>query len=250
MNVVKILQINGWTGRIKDGLSRFIVEGNYDVVCMQEAVWSDSCNDYLEEYVDTVSKIVRMAGFDYVLKTSKYGTKVMGGNDQLEEGNVILSRIPFVDTKEKTVFGKYAVIKSTSDYRDVLNRCYTVQKAILNNGVAIVNYHGYYLKDPLGDEVSKECMRKVADFIKEDYRPTIMCGDLNVIAESPAMRELDFMQDLTAINHVKTTLRNIRFVMDVACDHILITNELSCKSFSPIDAAISDHRALVAEIEP
>ena len=76
-----------------------------------------------------------------------------------------------------------------------------------------------------------------------------MCGDLNVVSESPAMRELDFMQDLTAVNQLKTTLRNVRFVKDVACDHILITDELSCKSFNSIDAAISDHKALVAEVE-
>ena len=54
---MKILQINGWTGRIKDGLSRFVAEGGYDIVCMQEAIWSDNCNSYLELYVDTVDKI-------------------------------------------------------------------------------------------------------------------------------------------------------------------------------------------------
>ncbi len=246
---MKVLQINGWTGRIKDGLVRFIKEGDYDVVCIQEAIWSDDCNDYLELYVDTVDKIVRMAAFDYVFKTSNYGTKVLDGSGQFEIGNAILSKIPFVDTKEKIVIGEYIVIKSFSDLQKAKNQYYTVQKVILNNGLAVVNYHGYWLKDPLGDKTSVECMHKVAEFIKDGYCPTVMCGDLNVISESPAMRELGFMQDLTAINQVKTTLRNVRFVKDVACDHILITNELKCKSFNLIDAAISDHRALVALIE-
>lgn len=87
-----------------------------------------------------------MAGFDYVFKTSRYGTKVLGGNAQFEIGNAILSRIPFVNTKEEKVFGEYVVVKSVSDYQNAMNNCYMVQKAILNNGLAIVNYHGYWQK--------------------------------------------------------------------------------------------------------
>lgn len=247
---MKILQINSWTGRIKDGLSRFIAEGEYDVVCIQEAIWSDDCNDYLELYVDTVDKLARMAGFDYVFKTPNYGVKALSGDTKFEIGNAILSKIPFVDTKSKTLIGEYVALGSVEDSKNrAIYDCWTAQKVVLSDELAIVNYHGYWQKDPLGNETSVECMRKVADLIKDDYRPTIMCGDLNVVAESPAMRELDFMQDLTAINRVKTTLRNVRFVKDVACDHILITNELNCKSFNLINAAVSDHQALVAEIE-
>lgn len=246
---MKVLQINAWNGRIKDGLSRFILDGKFDVVCVQEAVWSDDCNEYLELYVDTVDKIARMAGFDYVFKTSHWGTKALGGSVKFEVGNAILSRIPFTKMKEEKVFGEYTVAGAISDCNNLTTRCYKAQKAVLDNEIAIVNYHGYYVTDPLGNETSVGCMRKVASFIKSDYRPTVMCGDLNVISESPAMRELDFMRDLTVINQVKTTLRNIRFVKDVACDHILITNELRRKSFNVINAAISDHRALVAEIE-
>lgn len=246
---MRIIQINGWTGRIKDGLSRFIADGKYDIVCIQEAVWSDNCNEYLELYADTIDKIARIAKFDHVFKTSNYGTKTLDGSAQFEIGNAILSKIPFTDTKEKKILGDYSTVEGISDCQKVTDHRYMAQKAILDNKLAIVNYHGYWQKDPLGNETSVECMRKVAKFIEDDYHPTIMCGDLNVVSESPAMLELDFMQDLTAVNQIKTTLRNIRFVKDVACDHILITKELTCRSFSPIDAPISDHKALVAEIE-
>lgn len=39
MYSIKILQLNVWGGRIKDGLTNFIKEGNYDLICLQEAVW-------------------------------------------------------------------------------------------------------------------------------------------------------------------------------------------------------------------
>lgn len=246
---MKILQINAWTGRIKDGLSHFIIDGNYDVICMQEAIWSDNCNGFLEYYADTVDKIQRETHYDYVLKSSNFGTKTLNGEYQFEIGNAILSKIPFINTEEEVVTGQYSAITNLSECKNTVDHRYTVQKAILDNGIAIVNYHGYWQKDPLGNETTISCMHKVSQFIKKDLRPTIMCGDLNVIYESPAMRELDFMRDLTKENQLKTTLRNIRFVKDVACDHILTTHDIKSKNFKAIDAPISDHQALTVEID-
>jgi len=245
---MKILQINVWSGRIKDGLSRFIAEGEYDVVCMQEALWGDECNDFLEEYTDTVDKIQRLGGFPYVAKASNYGTKTLNGSAKYELGNAILSKIPFTKVEKRDILGEYSVIESVSDHELVKGHGYTAQKVILENGIAIINHHGYWREDPLGNETSIESMRRLADFIKENPRPTIVCGDFNIISESPAMRELDFLEDLTATNHLKTTLRNVRFVIDVACDHILISNDLKCTDFKTVSAPISDHMALIAEI--
>ena len=245
---MKILQINGWTGRIKDGLSRFIAEGEYDVVCMQEAIWSDDCNEFLELYVDTVDKIQREAGYENVSKASNYGTKILRNNAQFEIGNVILSKIPFASVEERNILGQYTVVTDISNYKNTKDHSYTAQKAVLSNGIAVVNYHGYWQKDPIGNETTIQCMQRVAKFIKEDFRPTVMCGDLNIVCESPAMHELDFMQELIQINQIKTTLRNIRFIKDVACDHILITNDLRAEHFTTINAPISDHMALTVDI--
>lgn len=132
---------------------------------------------------------------------------------------------------------------------DGQKHAYTAQKVKFQGGFTLVNYHGYYKTDPLGDETTVKCMSKVADLLRNEPGPVVMCGDLNVIAESPAMRELDFLRDLTVENNVKTTLRNIRFVKDVACDHILISGGIACHEFKVIDARISDHRALSAILE-
>ena len=246
---MKILQLNAWTGRIKDGLTRFIAEGDFDVVCLQEAIWSDNCSNYLEMYIDTVEKIQRATGYKYVFKSSNYGTRTLDGR-QFEVGNAILSKIPFKGTEEHVVFGEYEVAKSLDKCQSAIAKHrYTTQAVVLDNDIAVVNYHGYWRKDPLGCKEAEECMEKVADIIKAHGLPVIMCGDLNVISEAPAMRKLDFLQDLTAKNEIKTTLRNLRFVKDVACDHILISKGLNCEKFEVIDAPVSDHRALIAEIK-
>ena len=56
MKKLKILQVNAWGGRIKDGLTNFIAKNNFDIVCMQEAVWSNH-DDFLTLFVDTIDKI-------------------------------------------------------------------------------------------------------------------------------------------------------------------------------------------------
>ncbi len=249
MNAFKILQINVWGGRIKDGLARFIADGGYDVVCMQEATWCEPDTGFMDLFVDTVDKIKRAGGFSYDLRSSNYGVSLLGGEDRRQLGNVILSKIPFLEAREEIIVGDYGVATGPQNFESAVCRHrYTAQKVILENGFAIVNYHGYYLKDPLGDETTVRCMRAVAEMAQDNQHPVIMCGDLNVVAEAPAMRELDFLTDLTALNHVKTTLRNVRFVKDVACDHILVSGDVRYQDFEVIDAPISDHQALAARI--
>ena len=248
MNSVKILQTNVWGGRIKDGLTRFITDGNYDVVCMQEAIWDNNDTGLLDLFVDTIDKIKNAADFKYDFRTTYYGVKVLE-DSQFEVGIAILSKIPFIKTEEKIVYGEYTVANNSSNFeKSISSHMYPAQKVALANGLTIVNYHGYWLKDPLGDETSVRCMRSVADMIKGEAGPVAMCGDLNVVSESPAMRELDFLEDLIATNQVKTTLRNLRFVKDVACDHILISKAVSCEKFEVIDNPASDHKALSVSI--
>ncbi|MDO5475474.1 MAG: endonuclease/exonuclease/phosphatase family protein [Candidatus Saccharibacteria bacterium] len=249
MPKVKILQLNAWTGRIKDGLSRFIADGDYDIVCLQEAIWSEKGSDFLELYLDTVDKIKHLGDFPYDFRSSNYGVSIFGGEAQVEQGNVILSKIPFKNTNEITVYGQYSIADTLSTSSATINKhCYTAQKVQLENGLTLANYHGYYLTNPIGDETTIECMHNVAEMLKKVTSPVVMCGDLNVISESPAMRELDFLSDLTAQNQVKTTLRNIRFVEDVPCDHILVSNDIKYENFQVINAPVSDHRALTVEI--
>ena len=246
---MKVLQINNWSGRIKDGLSRFIAEGDYDVVCMQEAVWDRNQTGFLDYFVDTVDKIKELGGFEYDFRTSNYGISILNGAAILEWGNVIISKTSFKQTEEKTILREYGLATDISSFNEnVVDHRYTAQKVVFENGLILVNYHGYWEKDPMGSDTSTKCMKAVADMIRNESSPVVMCGDLNVVSEAPCMRELDFLTDLTAINKVKTTLRNVRFVKDVACDHILVNDEVKCENFRVIDAPISDHRALAVDV--
>ena len=191
---MKILQLNVWTGRLKGALERFVRENDADILCMQEAVWSEDNPGVVNYAFDSVDKIMTIGGYEYDYRSPNFGIKI-GDDCLMKQGNVILST------------------------------------------------------DPLGDERHVKCMHEVADLFRDEKRPVIMCGDLNVISESPAMRELDFMRDLTAENHIVQTLQNLKFVKNVACDHVLVNDKIIVKDYHTVDQLASDHKAVLTEFE-
>ena len=88
-----------------------------------------------------------------------------------------------------------------------------------------------------------------AGLIKECVGPFVMCGDLNIVHAAPAMRELDFLRDLTEEYGIDTTLSGLKIKHNVACDHILVNDEIKVVDFRVEDRIVSDHKGLIAELE-
>ncbi|MBR5670103.1 endonuclease/exonuclease/phosphatase family protein [Candidatus Saccharibacteria bacterium] len=246
---MKVLQLNVWTGRLKGALTRFLREHDYDIICLQEAVWSEA-DAFLGHHVDTVEDFKKASGLEYDARVSNWGIDLLGGRSTMEQGNVILSRYPIVEVEKKLIHGVYNPkmefnLKNGADD----DQGYYALKVKLENGLTVLCYHGYWKPDPIGDEVTVECMRKAADMIRDEAGPVLMCGDLNVDTTSPAMRELDFLTDLTAITDTKQTLMNLKFIKDVACDHILISDGVKWSNFEVHKELVSDHAAVSVELD-
>ena len=62
MDSMKILQMNVWTGRIKGAIERFLKENDFDVICMQEAVWLEDIPELLDYYCTSVEQIKEASG--------------------------------------------------------------------------------------------------------------------------------------------------------------------------------------------
>lgn len=241
---MKILQLNVWTGRIKGALIDFFKTHDFDVICLQEAVWAGD-NERLANFFATVEQIKEASGLKYELKSSNWGMEIFA-DDRMEQGNVILSRYPIKREESKLVHGEYGVAKTVKDFYE---HAYTLQIAELDNGVTIVNHHGYWQPTPVGNETTVEVMKKVAAVVHEIKGPVVMCGDLNIVHEAPAMRKLDFLRDLTEENGIKNTLSGLKFNGEVACDHILVNDLVEVVRFEMLPDLVSDHRALTAEIK-
>lgn len=242
---MRILQLNVWTGRIKGALLDFLRNNDFDVICIQEAAWSNSKQKELENFFATVDQIKEASGLRYESRSSNWGMRIFTEDNIMEQGNVILCKSEIVEDRNELVHNEYHVIE---DVQDFYEHAYTLQIAKLKSGVIIVNHHGYWKPTPMGDEVTVKVMQKVADIIKELTGPIVMCGDLNIIHEAPAMRELDFLRDLTFEYGIDNTLSGLKFNGKVACDHILVNDAVRVKRFRVLDDIVSDHKALVAEV--
>ena len=119
-----------------------------------------------------------------------------------------------------------------------------------NKSLSLINHHAHWKANPVGDEISVERMEFVYDKIISLPRPLIFAGDLNVTTESPAMRVFNgALDDLTATHHVSSTLTELNKAKDVACDHILVSPDISVKKFRVSDMLVSDHTALILEFD-
>ena len=49
---------------MKGALTRFLRENKFDVICLQEAVWSKEAPEFLGHFVDTVDELKKVAGLD------------------------------------------------------------------------------------------------------------------------------------------------------------------------------------------
>lgn len=242
---MKILQLNVWQGRIEGALKDFLTTNDFDVICMQEAVWLEEDDNKVHSgFFATVDEIKECTGMQYDSRCYNWRVDSFLGH-KLYQGNVILSRIKIVDEKIALVYDGSTELTCWDNFFD---HRYMAQRVKLENGLNIVNYHGYWQKQPLGNEETVKAMKNVVSLIKETSGPLVMCGDLNIIYEAPAMRELDFLRDLTEENHVDNTLAGLKFGGKVACDHILVNGEVTVKDFQVTERIVSDHKGLIVEI--
>lgn len=241
---MKILQLNIWDGRVKGSLARFLEQNDFDVICLQEATWGE-CDDKLRNFSLIVDEIKEITGLEYESRSSNWRMKIFSDHEVMEQGNVILSREEIINEKIELVHGQYDKIKSAIDFCE---HAYTLQIVKLSSGIYVANHHGYWKPDPIGNETTVAAMHKVAEHLKTIDGPLVMCGDLNIIDKSPAMRELDFLRDLTSENKIDNTLSGLKFDGKVACDHILVNSGVKVKEFRVLDDLVSDHKALMVDI--
>lgn len=230
-------------GKVEGNLRRFLENHKFDVICMQEVMASPDREGHLAGLCFDLSQILRASGMKYHFYSPNWSSDLAGGS--MTWGNLILSNIPFTETQSSFINGEYK--EGTVLGQDIANNL-NIQIARLENDMTIVNHHGFWRPFPMGDEDSVRAFEKVGRIVGALEGPVVMCGDLNIIHESPPMRPLDFLCDLTHENKIKNTLSGLKFDGDVACDHILINSSVEVDQFKVYPDLISDHLALMADV--
>lgn len=244
---MKIMQLNIWAGRMARGLIRYIEKEQPDVICMQEVFNADFAVPTPDRMFDIFSRLKEVSGLQYDYFSMRYSVDVIGRTAPY--GNAILSRFPIKSAQ--TIQIEKNVLEHVTAESDIYNATNLQIVTIDVDGQVwtIANHHGHHDLDPAGNEESVAAMQRVADSLRDIQGPLVLCGDLNVWPESPAMRVFDgWLDDIVAQSGATSTLARINVDRDVVCDHILVNDNVMVKSFKVDEVIISDHYPLVAEL--
>jgi endonuclease/exonuclease/phosphatase family metal-dependent hydrolase len=213
---------------------------------MQEVI---SCKNryYLWGMFMDLDKILEACRMPYAFYSPNWGNRI--GHGRFKVGNLILSKVPFKSTHSEFVNGRFFQI-ATKRGRIAHNNL-NVQVVQLRNGITVVNHHGFWRPQPMGDEQSIKAFKRLAEIIKpySDKGPLVFCGDLNLIHDAPPLRALDFMHDLTEEHGIKNTLSGLKVNTSIACDHIYVNDKIKYSNFKVVKELVSDHFGLSVEVE-
>lgn len=252
---MKIVQINVWQGRIFDPLLAFLRDEKPDIVFAQEIfsyphpiIGSSAWKQFR-----TLEQITEQGGFMHVYFALSTTFPMFG--EELSYGNAILSKYPFTHTFTRYTAGPGPVhVDNPNTYDHNLTRNF--QHAIIDTGrtkLNLINHHGHWVNHPLGDAQSTVRLQIVADYITGLEGPTLAGGDLNLSPTSPAIRkfaETTGLRDVLSSTSPEGTLSAAHFMNEsIFCDYLFASPELKITHTSVSDNLVSDHKALVIEID-
>lgn len=250
---MKLMQLNIWQGRLLRQVLDFLEQEKPDILCMQE-VYSSEINSINLDFLGSFERIKEIFPGYHGYFSANYDFPVFG--QKISYGNGLISRYPILQPETVYTSGEFRSFCLAGEYieKEVNDFAYNVQKVTLQMSEAksfcLLNHHGYWLPNRMGSEVSVQKMEKVAGIIKESPRPLIFVGDLNVVAESPAMQPIRaILRDLTQEYGLHTTLSELGKVKNVACDHVSISEGVQVKHFAARNSLESDHKALVLDFD-
>jgi endonuclease/exonuclease/phosphatase family metal-dependent hydrolase len=253
---MKIIQINGWLGRLNGPLARFIAKESPDIICLQEALRPNG-NDLppLSDQYRYVDEIQATAKMTELFFTPAWGFKMAGIT--IDVGLAILSKFNLSDKQQFHVSNSYFVAEITQDYQRNTRVFQSASVQCGDRKISVANHQGYLAGEHAsGDEVSAKLMEKVNRALSSLPHPLIFCGDLNVGPDTPTMAVLNSLglRNLVAETETKTTLSSMHRApepdrLSVVCDYILISPDVKAKNFVVSEEIVSDHKALILEFD-
>jgi endonuclease/exonuclease/phosphatase family metal-dependent hydrolase len=245
---MRLVQLNIWEGRLIRHIPDFIKRLNPDLVCLQEVFSSDSEVIKPSRLFSSLQQIQAACDYPHVFFSPTFSSVYEG--IPVGYGNAILSRLPLLDEQATFTSGSYNPNQTAANIVPDTCNLQTVRVRSPKGDFSLANHHAYLGPDGFGDKTNVQKMRFVSEQLRDLPTPLIFAGDLNVVPESQTMRAFDgFLEDLTATNHISTTLTELGKVNDVACDHILVSPDVQAAAFYVDDQLVSDHKALVLDFD-
>lgn len=243
-----------------DKVIKLINKENADICTFQEVMngIEESCFDMYK----SKHKLVEIKNYKYskfaplfiakgVSKNGKI-TRDFGGD--AEQGALILSKYNIIKHYNQFYYNEYKYEYDATEFREK-DWCRSIQNSILDiNGkrLQIINVHGIWNKDKIGDErtikQSEFILSKIIDNI-----PCIVLGDFNLLPEAESIKLINNkMINLIDKYNIKTTRPNFDDGLDkgdLVCDYIFVNDKIRVNDFKVLESDASDHLPLLLDFE-
>lgn len=247
-----------------DKVIKFLDEINPDIIGMQEV---------LRPLSDTVTKQYRskeeidnalLSKYQYNFfgplwiadKITENGGVSRDFGGLVEQGNQIKSKYEIESGENIFYKGNYTYGFDSTHFRTLDHaRAGLVTKLKVEEDklIQIINIHGIWNKDRLGDERTINQSSFLIQKALEEDLPTIILGDFNLLPESQSIKMLDkHFKNLIKEYNIKSTRPTFDDGLDkgdMVVDYIFVNDKIKVNDFKVPNTDVSDHLPLILDFE-
>lgn len=238
----------------------FIKSENADICTFQEAMNAvdDSCFDIFKSKNDIVKleqyKYNSFAPLFIAEGITKNNVVVRDFGGKAEQGSLILSKFKIKEHYNQFYYNSYKYEYDATNFREK-DWCRSIQNAILEidgKEIQIINIHGIWNKDKLGDERTIKQSEFILSKIRKDI-PVIVVGDFNLLPNTQSIKILnsELINTIEKYN-IKSTRPEFDDGLDtgnIVCDYIFVNDKVKINDFKVINIDISDHLPLLLDFD-
>lgn len=173
----------------------------------------------------------------------------------IEQGNQTLSKHPIIEASNNFYYNNYTYGFDATNFRtDDLCRAVQIGTIDINGKlVRIINVHGIWNKDRIGNERTIHQSNFIIKTALEKDLPTIIVGDFNLSPESESIKLInEKFTNLINVYNIKSTRPSFDDGLDVGnnvVDYIFVNDKIKVNDFKVPNVDVSDHLPLLLDFD-
>lgn len=171
----------------------------------------------------------------------------------IEQGNEILSKYTIKEAVNEHFYKAYEYALDWTNWKeeDHGRALETVELDINGKPLQILNIHGIWTENKMGDDRTVEECEFVVNKAKEKNIPTIITGDFNLLPETKSIKLInkEYINLIDKFN-IKSTRPDFNDGLESGknvVDYIFVSKDITINDFKVIKTDITDHLPLMLE---
>lgn len=247
-------------------LYQFLLKQDPDIVCLQEIAHSLDPNvdpAFLsKDYVDKATNNLKYSFFSPTWMIKNFHQKNFHQQENfdfdfggfLKSGNYIKSRFRILKKTNIFMTNKNIKVTDWSGWPERQSKAVqVVDLALPKSKLRILNYHGIWTKEKIGNQSTLKACQKINKLAKEVDYPVIITGDFNLFPDTESMKVFkDSFISLVDKHQIRTTrpkTNELSHLEQNVVDYIFVTRGIKVNSFQVLDTDVSDHLPLILDFD-